>query len=545
MLPARVRTVLALAALGLSAQAQLPVLHTSGRSIVNPGGSVVGLHGVNLGGLFVMEGWMTPLDSGGLPDTYSVIQKLDARFGIAAEQALIAGFQQDWINEADLDNIRNTGFNTVRVPLWWGQFYPLGNVSNGSFRSDAFNRLDWLVNACAARGLYVILDMHGAVGGQSNSDSTGQQNSNGYWSNGDNQGNTAYLWWQIANHYRGNGTVAGYDLLNEPFGAPSNDAVISAYKSLYNTVRSADPDHMIFLEATWGYWNWSMLPDPASQGWTNVVYSTHEYQYNASQTAVEQGAANQVNDFNNHANYNVPGYIGEFNDFGYGAGTWQSSVNAYTNAGLSWTMWSYKNIHGSLPDAWGLYDPNFYPAKPNVSTDAQSTIAGDWAQWTTANAFGFNASLGFTQGGSSVSGLSGAHVLVPQNATGLALDDWQSGTGAGNQIDIWPRNGSGAQSWVFNGNGVSPAGSYNIAVSYGAYCATASGTNDGSLVNLQPCNGSAAQAWAAVPSGAGYALKPASNPGQCLDVQGFGTSGGTLVQVWTCANSSNQQWALQ
>ena len=544
MLPASRLIPLAAPLLAATAFAQLPMLHTSGRSIVNGSGSIVALHGVNLGGLFVMEGWMTPLDSGGLPDTYSVIQKLDARFGIGAEQSLISGFQQNWINENDLDNIRNTGFNTVRVPVWWGQFYPLNNVSNGSFRSDAFNRLDWLVNACAARGLYVILDMHGAVGGQSNSDSTGQQNSNQYWSNGNNQGNTAYLWWQIANHYKGNGTVAGYDLLNEPFGGPSSDAIISAYKSLYNTVRSADPDHMIIVEGTWGNWNWSMLPDPASVGWTNVVYSMHEYQYNASQAQVQQGAVNQVNDFNNHASYNVPGYIGEFNDFGYGAGTWQQSVSAYNNAGLSWTFWSYKNAQGTLPDAWGLYDPTYFPTKPNIGSDAQNTIAADWAQWTTANAFGFNSSLGFAQGGSA-GGLNGKHTLVPQNATGLALDDYKQGTGAGNQIDIWTRNGTGAQAWVLNNSGVAPAGDYNIAVSFGAYCVTASGTNDGAVVNLQPCNGSAGQAWAAVPSGAGYLLKPASNPNQCLDVRDRGTTDGSLVQVWTCASSPNQQWALQ
>ena len=114
-------------------------------------------------------------------------------------------------------NIKSAGFNTVRVPVWWGQFYPINNISNSGWRADAFTELDWLVNAAAAQGLYVIIDMHGAVGGQSTSDDTGQANQNAYWSNGNNQGNTAYMWWQIANHYNGNPTVAGYDLLNETY----------------------------------------------------------------------------------------------------------------------------------------------------------------------------------------------------------------------------------------------------------------------------------------------------------------------------------------
>ncbi|WP_263366758.1 glycoside hydrolase family 5 protein [Edaphobacter bradus] len=376
--------------------AQMTMLHASGRSIVNANGQVVPLTGVNLGGWFIMEKWMCPLDSGSLPDTYSVIQELDNRFGVATEQSLITTYQQNWITTTDLDNIKNAGFNVVRVPVWWGQFYPINNVSNASWRSDAFTELDWLVTNATSRGLYVIIDMHGVVGSQSTSGDTGQQNTNQYWTNSDDQGNTAYMWSQIANHYKGNLTIAGYDLMNEPTGAPSDQDVINAYNNLYKSVRSADPDHMIFMEGTWGSWNWNMLPNPSQYGWTNVVYEMHEYQFNGSQSKVEQGSTNQVNDFNNHANYNVPGYIGEFNDFGYGSGTWNFSVSAYNKGGLSWTMWAYKATHGLNPDSWGFYDPTYWPTTPNISTDSASTITADWQQWKTTNSFGLNTSLGLS-----------------------------------------------------------------------------------------------------------------------------------------------------
>jgi len=126
----------------------------------------------------VMEPWMTPADSGGLPDTYSIIQELDNRFGVAEEQSLIKTYQQGWITSTDLANIKNAGFNAVRVPVWWGNFYPIANVSNSSWRSDAFTELDWLVGQASSLGLYVIIDMHGVVGSQSTSDDTGQQNQN-------------------------------------------------------------------------------------------------------------------------------------------------------------------------------------------------------------------------------------------------------------------------------------------------------------------------------------------------------------------------------
>ena len=155
------------------------MLHTSGTSIVNASGTTVQLKGLNLGGWFIMEKWMCPVDSGSMPDTYSIITKLDSRlFGVATEQSLIRTYQTNWITTADLNNITNGGFNCVRVPVWWGNFYSITNTTSSGWRSDAFAVLDWLVTNCASRGIYVVIDMHGVVGGQSTSDTTGQQNQN-------------------------------------------------------------------------------------------------------------------------------------------------------------------------------------------------------------------------------------------------------------------------------------------------------------------------------------------------------------------------------
>jgi aryl-phospho-beta-D-glucosidase BglC (GH1 family) len=482
------------AALPQASLAQLPLLHAGGRNIVDAGGRVVPLRGLNLGGWFVMEKWMSPLDRGGLADTYSVIQQLDRRFGLATEQSLIKTYQQSWISTTDLDNIRNAGFNVVRVPVWWGQFYPLGNVTNGGWRADAFEQLDWLVAQCASRGLYVIIDMHGVVGGQSLSDDTGQAARNSYWSNGNDQGNTAFMWWQIANHFKGNGTVAGYDLINEPVGTPSNQAVISAYDSLYRSVRSADPDHIVFMEGTWGSWNWSMLPPPSQYGWTNVVYEMHEYQYsNQSAAGVLAGAQHQVDDFNNHASWNVPGFVGEFNDFGNDAATWKATVDAYNAAGLSWTMWSYKATHGLIPDSWGYYDPTWWPATPDISSDSSSTIAADWRQWSTSSAFARNTALGFDGGG-------------------------------------------GAPAW------------YNVADSDSRKCADAAGwgTADGTVLQQWDCQHQAwNQEWQFQPVGGGfYKVASRNAPNEVWDVANRATANGSPVQLWTYAGGANQQWQM-
>ena len=381
-----------------NAPAGLSMLHTSGTSIVNAGGATVQLKGLNLGGWLVMEPWMCPADSGGLPDMYSIIMKLDSRtnFGVAIEQSLIRTYQTNWITAADLDNITNGGFNCVRVPVWWGNFYSITNTTSSGWRSDAFTVLDWLVTNCATRGLYVVIDMHGVVGGQSTSDDTGQQNQNQYWTSSIAQSETAYMWTQIATHYKGNGTVAGYDLINEPDGTNNNTTtavVWPAYTNLYTTVRAADPSHIIIIEGTFGSWNWSMLPNPSVYGWTNIVYSMHEYQWTATNVAgIEAGSDNQVTDFNNHKSWNVPDYIGEWNDMGYGAACYDYSINDYNSDGTSWTMWTYKT--DLVSNGWGWYDPTSSPPTPNISLDSTNTISSDWQQWQTTKSFGANSSVG-------------------------------------------------------------------------------------------------------------------------------------------------------
>ena len=530
-----------------TSSAQMSMLHAQGRAIVNSQGQVVPLQGVNLGGWFVMEKWMTPLTSDSLPDTYSVMQKLDQRFGVETEQSLIKTFQQSWITTTDLDNIKAAGFNVVRAPVWWAQFYTLNDQSPAGWRADAFEILDWLVNACAARGIYVIIDMHGVVGGQSTSDDTGRSGQNQYWTNGNFQGQTAYIWWQIANHYKGNPTVAGYDLINEPIGTPTNDTVLNLYNELYQSIRSVDPSHIVIMEGTWGSWNWSMLPNPNVYGWTNVVYQMHEYQWNGSQAQVQQGATNQVNDFNNHASYNVPGYVGEFNDFGYPASTWQFTTNAWNAAGLSWTVWSYKATAGLIPNSWGFYDPNHWATTPNISTDSAATIAADWQQWTTPATFSLNTALGLrgNQNGGSTSISTSAWYNIVNTNSGSCVDAANRATANGTAVQQWACGAQQInQEWQFQSQG---NGAYSItarAQPGQVLDVTNNGTANGSLIQLWSYGGGANQQWTPVAVGSGlYKLVNVAS-GRCLDVPTASAANGVQLQIYDCNGTAAQSFRL-
>lgn len=141
--------------------------------------------------------------------------------------------------------------------------------------------------------------------------------------------------------------------------------------------------------------------------------------------------------------------------------------------------------------------------------------------------------------------LNGAHVVHVSYNTGFVIDDWASSTAAGNIVDLYTANGTGAQSWNFANTGVVPAGDYNLAV-LGANCmeVTGSGTANGTKVDIAPCNGQPNQSWNAVPLGTGYTLQPANANGMCLDSPSWTTTAGTQLQIWQCTGGTNQTWIV-
>ena len=394
-------------------------LKANGIHIRNQGGQgdILPLRGVNLGGWLVMEGWMTPMDASGLPDHYSVVQTLNARFGVTVQESLIRTYQRIWVTTNDLDNIRALGMNCVRVPFWWGNVLRL----DGSWRPDAFEPLDWVVTNAWQRGIYTILDLHGAPGGQNPSDTTGQANLNQYWTNAAYPAQARVIWSNVASHFNGNPAVAGYDVINEPYGAPAQSNLWLACDSLYQAIRSADPDHIIFLEGTWRgtgtdgqslNWQWDVLPPPSQFGWTNVVYSMHAYAGSTTPGGETAETDKQVGDFISHQAWNVPCLIGEFNSHSTEA-AWRYSVQQYNQNQMSWNNWAYKAIAGSVGNAWGIYDPSgTWPARPDIANDSAATISNKWAQWKTTASFGVTPFLRRTLG---------APVAVPDAYTNSSI----------------------------------------------------------------------------------------------------------------------------
>jgi len=358
-------------------------LKTSGTLIKNNkgSGSVVSLHGTNLGGWLLEENWMSPL---GATDEWTARGTLLNRFGAATTDSIYAGYQDVWIQSSDLDNIKNLGLNLVRVPIYWE------NLMNrdGSMKPDsvAFRKLDWLVTQAQQRGIYVLLDLHGVPGNDDGWQSGGREGANEVWSNTTYQNWVVQIWQRLATHYKGNPTIAGYDLLNEPVSNNGSLSISQFYDRLYKAVRAIDVDHMIYVEA-FGYWN--NIVSPSTYGWTNVVYELHNYDWNASDYNSQSNSINTwFADIVWHQNnWNVPVFAGEFTLFEFND-LWEKYLSGLDALNVSWTNWSYKVTGGGN---WGLYNNNSNPF-PNLNSDSAATISSKLTKFST-NYFQVNTNL--------------------------------------------------------------------------------------------------------------------------------------------------------
>ncbi|MCX5685078.1 MAG: cellulase family glycosylhydrolase, partial [Planctomycetota bacterium] len=272
--------------------------------------------------------------------------------------------------------------NVVRVPF---SYSTLLN-EDGTWRSDAFVRMDWLVCDAWQRGLYTILDFHVFL--PPDADHNGS--ADGYYANDAQKAETVRIWKRIAAHYRGNPAIAMYDLLNEPNNsspkgkpAPKAQVVCDLYDQIYQAIRSVDPDHLIAME---GMWDWKTLRNPTENGYTNVVYSFHWYNWGGKTTADRNKATD--NDLQAVAAmqkaWHVPVFVGEFNLFG-DKEAWKYAIEQYGQHKLNWTMWTFKNT-ASGSKSWGVYTtiPGKAPPVPNLVTDSADTIRQKWKAWATS-----------------------------------------------------------------------------------------------------------------------------------------------------------------
>jgi endoglucanase len=347
----------------------LSFLHTAGQDIINESGRKIFLKGVGLGNWLLPEGYMWKF--GALGDRPRKIEKVVTDL-IGKEKAdrFWKAFRENYITEADIKRIAELGFNSVRPALNSRLFLTEGE--DPVYVEEGFQLLDSLVSWCKKYNLYVIIDMHGAPGGQTGANIDDSPNNiPELFIEKKYQDQLVALWVKIADKYKNEPTIAAYDLLNEPLPKATGAAekykhlLVPLYKRLTAEIRKVDQRHMITLEGFDWSNDWSLFDKPFDN---NVFYQFHYYCW------ARPDNLNSIDEYLKRRNeLNTPIWVGETGEKGnaiYWATTQLFEAN---NIGFSFWPWKKMDTQNTpysikKPAGWDLiaeYTRN--GAKPDAS----------------------------------------------------------------------------------------------------------------------------------------------------------------------------------
>lgn len=313
-------------------------VHAEGKFLVDAAGHKLILRGTNLGNWLVPEGYMFRFDGG--PQSPREIEALvNELIGPTEAAKFWKRYREAYISRKDIDFIARAGFNTIRIPFHYKFFEPAND--------EGFALLDRVIGWAKEDGLYVILDMHCAPGGQTGANIDDSWGYPWLYEDEASQRQAMEIWERIALHYRDNPTVLGYDLLNEPIPtypklAQYNSKLEPVYKKLASAVRYVDSNHVLILGGAQWDTNFSVFGPPFDK---NMMYTFHKYWMPPVEDAVKPYV--ELRD-----KYSIPIWMGES---GENTDEWIGKFREVLDKDeISWTFWPYKKMQAtSSPVTFG------------------------------------------------------------------------------------------------------------------------------------------------------------------------------------------------
>ena len=281
-----------------------------------------------------------------------------------------------------LKQIAQTGFNTIRLP-YTNQLFDSANKPNGinyQLNPDlkglqGLALMDRVVQGARNVGLKIILDRH---------DPTADLRPPLWYTNQMPQSRWIQDWVMLAQHYRGNDTIIGADLANEPHGPAtwgdgnqSTDWRLAAEQA-GNAILAVNPDWLIIVEGIElyhgdAYW-WGGNLEGAGQYPVRLsvadklVYSAHDYGpevYKQSWLKASNFPNNLPEVWQQHWAYlqkvgTAPVFMGEFGGGSMGQdaeGVWQRSLVSFLKTNnISYAYWAWNpdsgDTGGILQNDW-------------------------------------------------------------------------------------------------------------------------------------------------------------------------------------------------
>lgn len=312
-------------------------IQASGSYLTLPNKDTFQLKGTNIGNWLVPEGYMFKFKTVNSPR--KIDELLYELIGPDSLDHFWKTFTDNYIQYEDIQYLKSIGCNHIRLPFHYKLFtqdYYLGG------RNEGFVYFDRIIEWCRKENLYVLLDMHCAPGGQ-----TGDNidDSYGYpylYKSASSQKTMSDIWQRIAEKYKNDTLILGYDLMNEPVAhyfadekQAMDSALFSIYKSLISDIRKIDDKHLIFVNGSNWSTDFSVFKETLGE---NIVYEFHKYWMDPVQEELSQYLEFQQK-------HQVPIYIGET---GENTDEWILSFRTLLDKNkINWCFWPYKKMNNT------------------------------------------------------------------------------------------------------------------------------------------------------------------------------------------------------
>ena len=325
--------------IGVSATTNGRYVAIDGVNLVQPDGKKLYIVGTNLGNWLNPEGYMF-----GFKNTNSewMIDDMARQMvGPDAADEFWRAFKDNYVTRKDIKLIASTGANTIRLPFNYKLFTDedyMGLTAN----QDGFQRVDSLVCWCRDNHLYLILDMHDAPGGQTGDNIDDSYGYPWLFESEASQQKFCDVWRKIADRYKDEPVIMGYELLNEPI-APyfdnmkeMNTMLEPVYKRAVKAIREVDNNHVILLGGAQWNGNFDVFSDWKFDN--KIMYTCHRYDGGTDRKAIENIIA-----FRDKTG--LPMYMGET---GHNTDQWQADFcKTLRDNNIGYTFWPYKKVDNS------------------------------------------------------------------------------------------------------------------------------------------------------------------------------------------------------
>ena len=323
-------------------------VHAHNSRLVDGSGKRVLLRGVGLGNWLLPEGYMWKFGPGA--ESPREIENLVLTLlGEDSARVFWKDFHNTFISEDDIALISESGFDHVRLPI----NSRIIMTDDGLPIESGFDLIDRLIEWCRKHKLWVLLDLHGAPGGQTGTNIDDSPNNKPelfmerrFWDQ------TLEIWRLLATRYANETVVLGYDLLNEPIPNEWQDKYADdlsrLYREITEVIRAVDANHLIVYEGSHWATNWDIFTEVWDQ---NSLLQFHKY-WSSPDTASIQKFLDV------REKLGLPIYMGESGENNI---EWlYTAFRLYENFEIGWNFWPWKKIETKTsplsvkaPPGWG------------------------------------------------------------------------------------------------------------------------------------------------------------------------------------------------